>query len=186
MTMRYIKMGYEDRDGEKRMIVIVTDLLDPEKYPMEEIADLYIKRWQIEVKFRDVKTTMQMEQFDVKTPELAKLTLQMVCIAYNLIRSIMQRASIEADKPVHEMSFQAIRYTIINQQENFLETRGKPLLRRKLYEKVMSICAEHVLNIRPFRIEPRAKKLRPKSYPLLQESRRSFRERVHPPVSLVS
>ena len=80
MTVRYIKMGYENRDGDKEMIVVVTDLLDPATYPGEEIVDLYAERWQIEVKFRDIKTTMGMEHFAVKSPKMAHLTLQMMVI----------------------------------------------------------------------------------------------------------
>ncbi len=52
MTLRYIKLGYENRAGEKAALVVVTDLLDAEKYPAEEVADLYMERWQIEVKFQ--------------------------------------------------------------------------------------------------------------------------------------
>jgi hypothetical protein len=56
ITVRYIKMGYEDRAGEKRMMVVVSTLLDPEQHDALELIDLYARRWDIEVKFRDVKT----------------------------------------------------------------------------------------------------------------------------------
>ena len=68
MTLRYIKVGYENRAGEKAALIVVTDLLDTLKYPAEEIANLSMERWQIEVKFRDLKTTMRMERFEIKTP----------------------------------------------------------------------------------------------------------------------
>jgi len=71
ITLRYIKLGYENRAGEKAALVIVTDLLDPQSHPAEEVADLYMQRWEIEVKFRDLKTTLKMEYFAVKTPEMA-------------------------------------------------------------------------------------------------------------------
>lgn len=47
MTLRYIKLGYENRAGEKKMLVVVTDLLDPDKYSAEEVAELYADRWEI-------------------------------------------------------------------------------------------------------------------------------------------
>ena len=37
-----ITLGYENRAGEKAALVVVTDLLDPTKYPAEEVADLYM------------------------------------------------------------------------------------------------------------------------------------------------
>lgn len=103
MTLRYIRMGYEDRAGEKRMLVVVTTLLDPEKHDAIEVSDLYARRWDIELKFRDVKTTMGMEEFAVKSPQMAHKTLHMMMIAYNLLRSLMQKSATQAGKPLAHM-----------------------------------------------------------------------------------
>ena len=176
MTVRYIKVGYENRDGNKDVIVVVTSLLDPVKYPMEEVASLFAQRWQIEVKFRDIKTTMGMEHFAVKSPKMAHLSLQMMVIAYNLVRCLMQEAAREVKKPVHEMSFQGVRSVIQASHESFRSVIGKPKLKKALHQSLIENCAEHILDIRPFRREPRARKLRPKGYALLTSSRKTFRE----------
>jgi len=179
MLVRYIKMGYENRGGDKEMLVVVTDLLDPFAYPAEEVIDLYAERWRIEVKFRDIKTTMGMEHFAVKSPEMAHLTLQMMLITYNLIRCVMQTAAHEAGKSVHEMSFEGIRTVMTSSHESFRALSGKPLLMQKHFEAFIANCAQHVLNIRPFRREPRALKLRPKNFQLLTSSRKTFQEIQH-------
>ncbi|GHC54619.1 hypothetical protein [Roseibacillus persicicus] len=49
-------MGYESRSGEKKVLVVVADLLDPIRHPNKELIDLYAKLWEIEVRLRDVKT----------------------------------------------------------------------------------------------------------------------------------
>ena len=36
-----------------------------------EIAQLYSLRWDIEVRFRDMKTSLKLEEFRVKTPQMA-------------------------------------------------------------------------------------------------------------------
>ena len=125
------------------------------------------------------KTTMNMEHFAVKSPEIAHLTLQMMVITYNLIRCIMQRAALEVEKTIHEMSFQGVRYTISTSHESFRSVAQKPILKSNLYEKLIKTCADHVLNIRPYRREPRARKRRPKNYQLLTSSRKTFREIPH-------
>ena len=102
--LRYIKLGYEDRAGKKSVLVVVIDLPDPEKYQATELADLYARRWGIEVKLRDVKTTLGMEFFAVKTPKMAHKTLWMKIIAYNLMRILMQQSAHEAGEPVHHVS----------------------------------------------------------------------------------
>ena len=179
MTLRYIKLGYENRAGEKAALVVVTDLLDPQAYPAEEVADLYMERWQIEVKFRDLKTTLGMDRFAVKTPAMARKTLKMMVIAYNLLRVTMQEAAQKAGKKVHEMSVRATQYSLTSSHETFRGVTGKPLLKKRLYDQLLDTCAEHQLEIRPFRQEPRAIKRRPKNYQLLTAHRRVFKEVQH-------
>ena len=179
MTLRYIKVGYENRAGEKAALVVVTDLLDPLKYPAEEIANLYMERWQIEVKFRDLKTTMRMERFEVKTPAMAHKTLRMMVIAYNLLRATMQEAAGEAGRKVHEMSIQGTLCVLTSSHETFRPMVGKPRLTKRLYDQFLETCAQHQLDIRPFRQEPRAIKRRPKNYQLLTSHRHIFKEVHH-------
>lgn len=179
LTLRYIKLGYEDRAGEKRVMVVVTTLLDPEEHDGIELISLYARRWDIEVKFRDVKTTLGMEEFTVKSPAMAHKTLLMMMIAYNLLRSLMQRSAAEADKPLAEMSFKGILDTVNTSHPLF---RGLGLHHRKrarLREEVLRTCATKILDIRPGRQEPRAVKRRPKPHQLLTAPRHVFREIQH-------
>ncbi len=174
-----ITLGYENRAGEKAALVVVTDLLDPTKYPAEEVADLYMERWQIEVKFRDLKTTLGMERFAVKSPAMAHKTLRMMVIAYNLLRSTMQEAAQRTGKKVHEMSVKATQCTLTSSHETFRGVTGKALLKKRLYDQLLDTCSEHQLDIRPFRQEPRAIKRRPKNYQLLTSHRHIFKEVQH-------
>lgn len=55
LVLRYIKLGYVDRCETKRMLVVVTTLLDGVKYDALDVVTLYARRWDIELKRRDVK-----------------------------------------------------------------------------------------------------------------------------------
>ncbi|MDB4422921.1 IS4 family transposase, partial [bacterium] len=156
LTLRYIKLGYENRAGEKAALVVVTDLLDPGKHPADELADLYMERWRIELTFRDLKTTLGMEYFAVKTPEMAHKTLLMMTIAYNLLRVVMQRSAQEAGKSVSAMSVKGSLDCLTSSHESFRSVVGKPRLRRKLTAQFIEDCSGHVLPERPYRQEPRA------------------------------
>ena len=179
MTLRYIKMGYENRSGEKRMLVVVTDLLDPLAYPGEELIDLYAERWEIEVKLRDVKTTLGLEFFRVQSPEMAHKTLRMMFIAYNLIRVVMQQAAGRGERRVREMGFKATVDIILSSRSDFMAFGGQTRNLRNYRERFLEICATKTLDIRPFRSEPRAVKRRPKSYQLLTKPRPIFQEIQH-------
>lgn len=51
ITGSNVKIGYEDRAGEKRRMVADTTLLGPVAHPAEDILTLYVKRWDIELRF---------------------------------------------------------------------------------------------------------------------------------------
>jgi len=51
---------------------IITTLPDADLYTAEELAALYLQRWQIELFFRDIKTTMGMDVLRGKTPDMVE------------------------------------------------------------------------------------------------------------------
>ena len=154
-------------------------MLDGLEHDAVELSCLYARRWEIEVKLRDVKTTLGMERFAVKTPDMAHKTLWMMIIAYNLMRATMQQAAQAAGLPVWHMSFKATLDLVTSSHEGFRSFAGKPrkLSRRK--RKFVELCATKLLDLRPFRREPRAVKRRPKNYQLLTRPRHVFQEIPH-------
>ncbi|MCK5188523.1 MAG: transposase, partial [Methylococcales bacterium] len=77
--------------------VLITTLLSPKDASKSELKALYKKRWQIEVDFRNIKTTMGMETLSCKTPEMSEKEIWIYFLAYNLIRLLMAQAALLAD-----------------------------------------------------------------------------------------
>lgn len=179
LTLRYIKIGYEDRSGEKRMLVVVSTLLDPKKHSALEVSELYTKRWEIELKFRDLKTVLGLEFVAVKTPAMARKSARIMVIAYNLIRSLMQRSAHHAGQPLWQMSFKGSLDLAISMQSLFLGPAHHRRKRQLRLECLIEIGATKLVNIRPYRQEPRALKRRPKPFQLLAAPRHIFREIPH-------
>jgi hypothetical protein len=61
IVVREIRFWTKLRGGRTRQITLVTTLLDAKKYPAEEVAALYGKRWRIETNLNHLKTTMGMD-----------------------------------------------------------------------------------------------------------------------------
>jgi hypothetical protein len=179
MTLRYIKMSFEDRYGRKQSLVVVTDLLDPVEFDAVELSCLYARRWEIELKLRDVKTTLGMEFFAVRSPEMAHKTLWMMLIAYNLMRGLMQQAATAAQRPVWHMSLKGTLDLVTSSHESFRHLAGRPRLLQIRHADLRKLCATKTLDIRPFRHEPRAVKRRPKPFQLLTKQRHVFQEVPH-------
>ncbi|MEM9079770.1 MAG: IS4 family transposase [Verrucomicrobiota bacterium] len=93
LQLRLIKLNYENRIGEQSELVLVTTLTDPTKYDGIEMAELYARRWEIEVKLRDLKTTMGLDFLAVKSPRLAHKHLLMGIIALQPSQSRHARSS---------------------------------------------------------------------------------------------
>ncbi|MDF3130733.1 transposase [Kiritimatiellaeota bacterium B1221] len=67
------------------VIKVLTKLIDPIAYPAEKIKTMYLRRWQIEVSFRDIKITRDLDILRCKTPEMIRKETWMHLIAYNAL-----------------------------------------------------------------------------------------------------
>jgi hypothetical protein len=105
ITVRLIRCKGPDREGQKKTRYIVTTLLDPVAWPAEEVASLYLHRWEIEVRFRDIKTTLGMEMLRTKSPAMIERELLMHQIVYNLMRLVMLKAAIQNGVNHRRLSF---------------------------------------------------------------------------------
>ncbi len=178
LTVRLVRVQAKGRDKKMRTMYIATTLID-EEYPTEEIAMLYAQRWKIEVKFRDIKTTMQLEAFRVKTPAMARKTMRMVKLVYNLIK-VRQMESIRGEAVcLDQLAFKDTVDVLNEFRANFGGMLSHPQLLAKEVEKLEERIAERTLLVRPGRSEPRAVKLRPKPYQFLTSPRRQFVEIPH-------
>ena len=63
IVLRIIRL--ENKKGE--VSVLITNLLDKQKFSRKEIIDLYFKRWEIETHYRDSKCTIEIETFHSKS-----------------------------------------------------------------------------------------------------------------------
>ncbi|MCF6226818.1 MAG: transposase [Xanthomonadales bacterium] len=93
---------------------IITTLTDAETYTAAELTDLYCQRWDVELFFRDIKTTMGMDILRCKTPRMIRKELLMHFIVYNCLRLLMLRAAEKAQVPVRLISFKASLQTLRN------------------------------------------------------------------------
>lgn len=156
LTIREIKAGGR---------VIASTLLDPKEASKKELADLYVKRWFVEVDLRSIKETLQMDILRCKTPEMIRKEIGVHLLAYNLIRTVMaQSASLFGVLP-REVSFKGTVQTLEAFRDKITLLSKKKL--PELYMALLKAVAGHRVGNRPGRSEPRAVKRRPKAYPRL-------------------
>jgi hypothetical protein len=105
LPMRELRYWTHERGFRTRVVTLVTTLLDAQAYPLEDLADLYGRRWGVETNFAHLKTTMHMDVLRCKTIVGVEKELMIFAIVYNLVRLVMLAAAAEQGVPVARISF---------------------------------------------------------------------------------
>jgi len=93
-------------------LILVTTMLDPEIYTKEELAELFLQRWNIELDLRSIKSVMQMDVLRCETPSMVEKEIWMHLLAYNLIRTLMARGAAAHRKEPRQLSFKGTMQTL--------------------------------------------------------------------------
>jgi len=171
LTLREVRIHVAQKGFRTKTLVVVTTLLDAEKYPPEEIALLYRRRWQAELHLRSLKIVLQMDHLRCKTPQRVRNEFHMHLLGYNLIRGVMALAALQSGRSPWEISFKGTLQTL----NQFL-----PMLLAKVSAEtwstvLLAAIAKHIVGHRPDRVEPRLVKRRPKTYKHLREPRQHYK-----------
>jgi hypothetical protein len=87
---------------------ILTSMVDPMRFPSDEMVELYCYRWEIELGFREMKQTLLNSQYTLrsKRADMIEQELWGILLAYNLIRQAMTEAAAKLDSVMpNQLSF---------------------------------------------------------------------------------
>jgi hypothetical protein len=178
LVLRQIKVKVAQSGFRTQSFHIITTLTDSSLYSAKAIADLYFQRWDIELFFRDIKTTMGMDILRCKSPSMIRKELLMHFIVYNCLRLLMLKAADKADVPVRLISFKA-SVQALRQWEPLLKSELTTREQARLLSLLCDSIASSVIHPRPGRREPRCKKRRPKNFQRLTKPRQEMQETPH-------
>jgi hypothetical protein len=138
-------------------ITLVTTLLDAATYAATELAELYYKRWRVELNFRHIKISMKMDVLRCETVDGVLKELAIFSLAYNLVRSAMvESARLQGVEPDRIGLVDTVRWLI------------------GVEEADASVLVVHPS--RRGRVEPRVAKRRPKQYMRMTKPRSELRK----------
>lgn len=169
IEIRLVRYRVERRGFRSREILLATTLMEAS---IEELAQLYHRRWEIETEFRHIKTTMGMDHMRVKSPDMAHKQMYAFFIAHNLLRWIMLKAARESDVDPTRLSFKGALDSVVRWTAEMAHLPRKPF--RKMMDQLLLVIARDCVPIRPDRIEPRRIKKRLKRFTLLTFPRREY------------
>lgn len=167
LKIRILKVVVPIAGFRTRVLLVSTDLLDPKRFPAETLAELYRRRWQIELFFRHIKTAMHMDVLRCKSPAMIRRELHMHMVAYNLLRALMLQSALSYGTSLCRISFKGTCDTLRQWAPHLASACTTPALYRCLLRSMLQTLATDLVPLRPNRSEPRALKRRPKPYHLL-------------------
>ena len=144
---------------------LVTTMLCSKRIPKTELKALYRQRWHVELDLRNLKVTLGMDMLTCKTPRMVRKEIWVYLLAYNLIRRTMLRAALQAQVVPRQLSFKHSLQLCLVWQQYALDTAVE------VHPALLILIAGKRVGNRPRRMEPRAIKRRPKSFPLLNQPR---------------
>ena len=155
------------------VVVVVTTLTDARKDTRDDLAQLYCKRWLVELDIRTIKCTLGMDVLRCKSPEMVRKEVWTCLLAYNLIRRTMLQSALASGRSPRSLSFTAAM------QQIAASWVLAAVISEPTMDSLIAANQEHLsghrVGHRPNRVEPRAVKRRPKILALLTKPREQAR-----------
>lgn len=178
LSVRMVRFTLAVPGYRTQSVILITTLLDPLLYPAAELAELYARRWRIELWFRDIKTSMGMESLRCLSPKMVHKELEMFFIAYNAIRCLMAEAAQVHSVAIERMSFKGTVDSVRQFSAAIAQARSRKQ-KNRLIARLLELIAADQVPERPGRREPRAVKRRPKPFQKLNRPRHLMKEMLH-------
>jgi Transposase DDE domain len=158
ILVREIQRTVRWPQGRRITVTIVTTLLDPLRYPADELIELRLRRWDVETDLRHLKITLGLDVLHCKSEVGVRKELAIFCLVYNLVRVVMLEAGDRQRVAVSRISF-------------------ADALKWMRHARPGDHLPDLIVNPwRPHRIEPRCRKRRPKQYDLMNKPRDVLRK----------
>ena len=164
------------REVEVNGRILVTTLLDPAVASPRALGARYKMRWNIEVDLRTLKAALEMDVLRCKSQPRVDKEIAVYFLACNLVRGAMAKAALLADVLPRVLSFTGAKRLVSAFADQLRRTSGVQV--HVLIATVTASIATLRLPNRPDRIEPRAKKRRPKNLPWLTMLRQVARDLI--------
>ncbi len=164
--------------GRRQTVWFVTSLLDPVRYPADQVVALYAWRWRIETVFQELKILLHANVLRSQSPDGIRKEIIARMTALNVVRILTLEAATVAQvqDPLRISFVHAVRAIL-----SFSPALGHAPLAAVpgIYNAMLMEIASHINPDRPGRLEPRAVRRDHKDYPSLHITRAQWKARHH-------
>jgi putative transposase len=149
---------------------LVTTLLDATKYVRDDLANLYQRRWQVELHLRSLKADFAMGILKCQSPAMVAKEVAMHTLVFNAVRAVMVAAGGVVQRAPYRLSVTAAWEAI----ESWTEGLRNLTSRAAAWSRLLRVIGSEVVDERPNRVEPRVLKRRPKDCKYMTKPRNNY------------
>jgi hypothetical protein len=154
-------------------LILVTTLCDHNLFPGDELAQLYLQRWNIEGHLRTLKAAHGLDRLAAKTPETCVREFCSAFLAYNGVRAALAESAGEVCRLSHTRALQLMLHAAERMAV------ASPVKRKELLQRLLAQLAQVLVPRQKRPPEPRAIVRQMSRFALLTISRAAF-HRKHP------
>ena len=147
---RLLVVHLQRKGFRSQRLCLFTTLPNTADYPLQELAQLYGRRWHIELNLRYLKDQLELAQLAAKSPAMARKEWLAGLLAYNLIRAAQLCAALQTGRAPLTLSFSAVRRRLEDWLRQFGRTQRQTCVAWAKVLQQMGRCAL-----------PRRRKVRP-------------------------
>jgi hypothetical protein len=165
IQVRVITYQYVDDKGKTHTSRLLTSLLDHTKDPASVLLELYHRRWEQELVFREIKKGLEdrVTQVRAQDPLLAMQELDGLLLGHYVLRTVILEAARKAKVAPVEISFEGTLRLISTRLRSFPE---KAAAQQEWWEKFLKAVAREIVQKRRKRCCPRKKKVTRAAWPV--------------------
>lgn len=112
------------REVEVNGRILMTTMLDPKAVTAQSLGALYKMRWNIEVDFRTIKATLEMDVLRCKSQPMVDKEIAVYILDYNLVRWAMAKAALLAEVLPRALSFAGAKHLLCTFADQLRRTSG--------------------------------------------------------------
>lgn len=176
VVVRQVRVPVGQPGFRTRVLVVATTLLEQSQVPACELASLYRARWHAELDLRSLKVVLGMDVLRCLSPGMVGKEVWAHLLGYNLVRTVMAQAAQQHGLLPRQVSFTGALQVVTAFADTLRRAERGAL--PALHAALLAAVARHEVGDRPDRAEPRARKRRPKPYPLLTRPRAEARKQL--------
>jgi hypothetical protein len=177
LTVREIRYQVTTPGFRVEEMVIATTLTDAALYTSADLADLYHKRWHVELDIRAIKISLKIDHLRCKTPWMVERELWVHLLGYSLVRKVSAQTALGRGLHPRSMSFTGTKDAVAGtwSQLTVADTAAE---RQRQGSALLHVLGSEQVGKRPDRCEPRQVKRRPKQYKHLRRPRAEARAKL--------